>query len=426
MLTTMMPVEEALARILATVRRLDGVELPLLDALGQVLDEDAVATFDIPPLPNTAMDGYAVVAASTAGAAQSNPVTLRVTGELAAGYVYSGRVEPGAAVRIMTGAPIPTGADAIVPFEETDESGLAAPSGAGAVERSVRVLKAAEVGANVRAAGEDVRRGELVLPRDTLLNSARLGVLASLGRASVRVVRRPVVAILSTGDELVPPGRPLGPGQIYDSNAYSIAAAVRAAGGAPRMLGIARDTIAELTERLLGALDADLVITSAGVSRGDYDVVKEVLKREGSIGFHTVNMRPGKPLAFGLLRDAASGREVPHLGLPGNPVSSLVVFELFGRFAVQKLLGRPLTPRREVWATTRDRLRMADERRFYARVVVEAADDGYICRLAGSQSSGALSALARANGLAVVPENSADVEAGSCVRIMLLDEETPL
>jgi len=421
MISTMISVEEARERILATVQRLASEEKPLLGAFGQVLNEDAVASFAIPPLANTAMDGYAVVAASTAGATDQRPVELRVTGELAAGYVFDGRVEPGTAVRIMTGAPIPAGADAVVPFEETDESGLTAPRATGALDRMVRVLKAAKVGANVRPAGEDVRAGEIVLPRDTILGSAQLGVLASIGRGTVRVTRRPVVAILSTGDELRQPGEPLQPGQIYDSNSVSVAAAVLAAGGVPLPLGVARDTIEDLTEKLRAATRADLVVTSAGVSRGDYDVVKDVLRREGEIGFHTVNMRPGKPLAFGLLRDADRGRTVPHLGLPGNPVSSLVVFELFARFAIQKLLGLPPAPRREVWATSRDRLRMVDERRFYARVVVEAEGDGYVCRLAGSQSSGVLSALARANGLAVVPEGSRDVEPGEQVRVMLLD-----
>jgi len=421
MVATMMPVEEARERILAFVRRLEDEEKPLLDALGQVLAEDVRAPFAIPTLPNTAMDGYAVVAASTAGASPEHPVELRVIGELAAGYVFEGRVEPGTAVRIMTGAPIPAGADAVVPFEETDESGLSAPRATGRVARTVRVLKEAAPGANIRPAGDDVREGEVVLPRETLLGPAQIGVLASLGRTRVRVTRRPVVAILSTGDEVVAPGEPLRPGQLYDSNGWSLAAAVREAGGIPRSLGIARDTVEDLTAKLRAGLDADLIITSAGVSRGDYDVVKEVLRREGEITFHLVNMRPGKPLAFGILRDAATGRAVPHLGLPGNPVSSLVAFELFGRFAIQKMLGRPPAPRPEVWATTRDRLRMSDARRFYARVIVEREGDGYICRLAGSQSSGALSALARANGLAVVPEGSPDVQPGERVRVMLLD-----
>lgn len=419
----MMPVEEARERILAVVHRLEPEERPILDALGQTLAEDVVATFDIPPLPNTAMDGYAVVAASTAGASGDHPVELRVTGQLAAGYVFAGEVRPGTAVRIMTGAPMPAGADAIVPFEETDEHGFDVPSGAGALDTTVRVLKAASPGANIRSAGEDVHAREVVLPRDTVLGAAHIGVLASVGRTHVRVTRRPVVAILSTGDEIVPPGEPLRPGTIYDSNTYSIASAVRAAGGVPRLLGIAHDTIDDLTPRIRAGLDADLVVTSAGVSRGDFDVVKEVLRREGSIGFHLVNMRPGKPLAFGVLHDPASGREVPHLGLPGNPVSSLVVFELFGRFALQKMLGRPLAERPTVTAITRDRLRMSDDRRFYARVVVQREGDGYTCALAGSQSSGVLSALARANGLAVIPAGHADVQPGEAVEVMLLDAD---
>ncbi|HZQ36352.1 MAG TPA: molybdopterin molybdotransferase MoeA, partial [Dehalococcoidia bacterium] len=227
----MISVEEALERILAFVHELEPEEQPLLNALGQVLAEDAVAPFSIPPLDNTAMDGYAVVAASTDGASEARPVTLRVVGELAAGYVYDGEVTPGTAVRIMTGAPMPRGADSIVPFEETDESGFVPPSKTGALDTSVRVFKAAKPGNNIRYAGEDVREGEVVLPRGTYLRPAHIGVLASLGRTSVRVIRKPVVAILSTGDEILEPGQPRRPGTIYDSNAYSIASLVTRAGG---------------------------------------------------------------------------------------------------------------------------------------------------------------------------------------------------
>lgn len=417
----MISVEEALDRILVTIHQLEPEDRPLLDALGQVLAEDVIAPFSIPPLDNTAMDGYAVVAASTAGATEAQPVELRVTGELAAGYVYTGAVEPGTAVRIMTGAPMPAGADSIVPFEETDESGLSAPHATGRSEGSVRIFKAAKPGNNIRSRGEDVREGETVLSRGTVLRPAVVGVLASLGRVSVRVTRRPVVAILSTGDEIVEPGKPLRPGTIYDSNAYSLASLVRRYGGVPRLLGIAHDTIEDLTAKVRAGLNADLLITSAGVSRGDFDVVKEVLRREGSIDFHLVNMRPGKPLAFGVFPQG--DRQVPHIGLPGNPVSSMLVFELFGRPALYKMLGRPIGERMLIKAITRDRLRMTDDRRFYARCVVKREDGGWVAALAGSQSSGVLTSLARANGLAIVPEGSADVQPGSEVTVMLLDAE---
>jgi len=417
----MISVEEALERILAFVHELEPEEQPLLNALGQVLAEDAVAPFSIPPLDNTAMDGYAVVAASTDGASEARPVTLRVVGELAAGYVYDGEVTPGTAVRIMTGAPMPRGADSIVPFEETDESGFVPPSKTGALDTSVRVFKAAKPGNNIRYAGEDVREGEVVLPRGTYLRPAHIGVLASLGRTSVRVIRKPVVAILSTGDEILEPGQPRRPGTIYDSNAYSIASLVTRAGGIPLRLGIARDTIEDLTAKVREGLKADLLITSAGVSRGDFDVVKDVLQREGSIDFHLVNMRPGKPLAFGTFRQGE--RTIPHIGLPGNPVSSMLVFELFGRPALYKMLGRPQTQKLTVQAVTKDRLRMTDGRRFYARCIVSRENGGWIARLTGSQSSGVLTSMARANGLAVVPEGSPDVQPGETVTVMLLDCE---
>jgi molybdopterin molybdotransferase len=419
---SMIPVEEARERILSYFSVLPSEEAPLLSVLGQVLAEDVPAAFSIPPLDNTAMDGYAVIAADTSGATEQHPVELRVTGELAAGYIYDGEVTPGTAVRIMTGAPMPKGADSIVPFEETDETGRSAPSKVGRTDSRVRVFKAALPGNNIRRAGEDVNAGEVVLPKGTLLRPAHIGVLASLGRAGARVYRRPVVAILSTGDEILAPGEPVAPGKIYDSNAYSIAALVQRFGGVPRLLGIARDTIEDLTAKIREGLDADMLITSAGVSRGDFDVVKEVLSREGRIDFWTVNMRPGKPLAFGAFT-APDGRTVPHIGLPGNPVSSAITFELFGRAAMQKMMGQPVTERPTVRAITRDRIRMTDERRFFARCTVTREGDGYAVSLSGSQGSGVLTALARANGLAVVPEGSPDVQPGEEVTVMMLDWE---
>lgn len=419
---SMIPVEEARERILAYFSELSVEERGLIEALGQTLAADAVAGFNIPPLDNTAMDGYAVIAADTEGASEEAPVELRVTGELAAGYVYDGAVTGGTAVRIMTGAPMPRGADSIVPFEETDETGRGVPSKVGHVESLVRVFKAARPGNNIRNAGEDVRAGDVVLPRGTLLRPAHIGVLASLGMARARVVRRPVVAILSTGDEILNPGEPIAPGKIYDSNAYTLAASVLRFGGVPKLLGVARDTIEDLTAKVREGLDADMLVTSAGVSRGDFDVVKEVLRREGEIDFWTVNMRPGKPLAFGAFT-APDGRRVPHIGLPGNPVSSAITFELFGRAAMQKMMGQPVSERPTVRAITRDRIRMSDERRFFARCTVTREGDSYVASLSGSQGSGVLTALARANGLAVVPEGSPDVQPGDQVAVMMLDWE---
>ena len=414
----MISVEDARARILDHFALLNSETRPLLEALGQVLAEDAVSSFDIPPLDNTAMDGYAVRAEDTRGASETSPVSLRVTGQLAAGYVYGGRVGDGEAVRIMTGAPIPEGADAVVPFEETDEYGQSAPSAAGASDGLVRIFKEAAGGANVRSAGEDVRTNEVVLPKGTLLGAAQIGVLASLGLDRARVTRRPRVAILSTGDEILEPGEPRAPGKIYDSNLAGIASLVTEYGGIPVSLGIARDTVEDLTQKILRGLDADLIVTSAGVSRGDFDVVKLVLAREGEIGFWTVNMRPGKPLAFGTLGSGA--RQVPHLGLPGNPVSSMIAFEIFGRPAIYSMMGRSDWERRTVKAIAAERIRMVDERRLYARCILSNENGRLVASLTGSQSSGVLSGLARANGLAVIPEGHGDVQPGDEVDVLLL------
>lgn len=420
----MISVEEARERILAHVGPLEAVRVPLDAALGLVLAEDVHATFDIPPLANTAMDGYAVRSADTTGATPDRPRTLRVTGYLAAGHLAEGGVGPGEALRIMTGAAMPAGADAVVPFEETDEQELgpwqASP------RHTVRVDVAALPGANVRAAAEDVRRGELVLPRRTVLGPAQVGVLASLGRAEAPVVRRPRIAILSTGDELLRPGEPLVPGKIYDANAFSVAAQVRAWGGEPQVLEIARDTVEALTARIReGLRDADLLVTSAGVSRGDFDVVKEVLQREGEIGFWTVRMRPGKPLAFGVFR-GPEGRPVPHLGLPGNPVSAMLAFELFGRAAIFTMLGKPqLWPRPVVRGVTFDRIESPDGRRFYARARVSEEGGRYVARLTGPQGSGVLTSMAFANAYAICPEGVPAIEAGGECDLMLADRELP-
>jgi molybdopterin molybdotransferase len=415
---TMISVEEARERILALFRRLEAEEKPILAALGQVLAGDAVAQFDIPPLANTSMDGYAVRAADTARASESTPIRLRVAGELAAGYVFDGEVAPGTAVRIMTGAPIPRGADAVVPFEETDER---ATHEFGAFEKSlseVGILKEARPGANVRRAGEDVARGDVVLRAGATLGPSQIGVLASLGLATVPAYRRPVVAILSTGDELLELGAKPAPGKIYDSNAYSIAAMVTEAGGLPQRLGIAGDTVDALTDKLHQGFDADMLITTAGVSRGDYDVVKDVLAKEGEIDFWTVRMRPGKPLAFGSF--PSGDKRVPHLGLPGNPVSSMVTFELFGRPAIHKMTGKAFVERPRVRAIAGERLENPDRRRVYARAIVTQQDGVYRAALTGPQGSGILTSMALANALAVVPEDVKAIDPGDEVECLLL------
>jgi molybdopterin molybdotransferase len=420
MVDAMISIEEALERILGYVSVLDAEEKHPLGALGQVLDEDIVATFDIPPRDNTSMDGYAVRAEDTAGASESSPRELSVIGEVAAGYLFEGEVAPGTAVRIMTGAPIPAGADSVVPFEETDEPFEKPPEKAQSLAAKVRVFKAAKAGNNVREAGQDVRAGELVLAKGTVLRPPEVGVIASLGRDRVRVIRRPEVAVLSTGDELLDPGEPLQPAKIYDANQYSIAALVERFGGVPRLLGVAKDTVEDLTASVREGLGADMLVTSAGVSRGDYDIVKDVLAREGEVAFWTVALKPGKPLAFGSFRH--DGRRVPHIGLPGNPVSSMVAFELFGRPAILKMMGKTDWSRPIVKAIAEERIENAgDPRVYFARCVVTERDGRYYARLTGSQGSGVLTSMTRANGLTIIPADVDVVEPGSEIDVLMLD-----
>ena len=406
----MISVEEARARILEVVYRLEAADLPLEQAWGLILAEDVVSHLTIPPLDNTSMDGYAVRATDTVGSSLEAPVRLNVIGEVAAGYMYPGAIEAGTAIRIMTGAPIPRGADSVVPFEETDEPPGRSFGHFAKGRDHVGIFKAARPGNNVRRAGEDVTRGSLVMSAGTEVRAAQIGVLASLGRTTVSVYRRPTVAILSTGDELLAPGTPYEEGKIYDSNAYSLTALVLEAGAFPWRLGIAKDTVEDLTEKVHQALEADLILTSAGVSRGDYDVVKDVLEREGEVNFWSVRMRPGKPLAFGTFR--AGGRKVPHIGLPGNPVSSMVAFELFGRPAVFKMMGKSGWERPTQRVTVEDRVVNSDGRRFLARAIVQKREGRLTASLTGPQGSGILTSMALANALVICPEDVKALEPG--------------
>jgi molybdopterin molybdotransferase len=415
----LLSVEEALEKILEHVRVLEAEEKPLLEALGQVLAEDAEAGFPVPPLDNTAMDGYAVRAADTEGATKQSPKRLAVIGELAAGAVYEGELRPGTAVRIMTGAPIPAGADAVVPFEDTDEPPGREFGVFAKPVRSVAVYCAVNKGDNVRYAGEDIAVGTRVVLKGTLLRASHVGALAAMGHATVRVIRRPVIAVLSTGDELVPLGEPLGPGRIHDSNTYSVSALVKESGAIPKVLGIAADSVDALTAKVREGLDADMLLTSAGVSKGDYDVVKDVLAREGEIAFWTVRMKPGKPLAFGSF--ASEGRRVPHIGFPGNPVSSMISFELFARPAIFKMMGKINWQRPTLRVIVEDRVTNRDKRRIFARAVVSERDGHHYASLTGPQGSGVLTSMMIANALVIVPEDVPEVRPGEVLTAMMLE-----
>jgi len=414
----MISVEQALDKILNYVHVLEDEERPILECLGQVLAEDVYSSLNVPPLDNSAMDGYAVQSGDTRGASRRSPQFLRVIDTVAAGSMAGCEVEPGTAVRIMTGAPIPEGADSVVIFEDTDETQRQGSS------TEIGILREAEAGLNIRRAGEDIAQGSMVLSQGAVLRPSEIGVLASLGRTTVRVIRRPIVAILATGDELVDISQPLPAGKIYNSNTYSLAALVRHYGGIPKILGIALDSEHSVVAKLRQGLDADMLITTGGVSAGDYDLVKDILAKQGEISFWTVRMKPGKPLAFGIIKGvskAGIARNIPHLGLPGNPVSSMVTFELFVRPAMLKMMGKKNLTKPTIEAVVENPVVNRDRRRLFARVVVEKRNGQYFARLTGPQGSGILTSMTSANGLMIIPEDKAGVVAGDIVQVMMLD-----
>lgn len=397
--------DEALALILERVVVRPAERVPLAEVLGRVLAEDLIADLDLPPFDNAAMDGYAVRAADTAGASATRPVTLRVLEDVPAGRVAGQTVTPGAAVRIMTGAPLPPGADAVVPFEET----AAAPG-------EVRVRKEVAPGGHVRPRGEDVRAGQRVLLAGTDLGPAEMGVLASLGRAQVPVVQRPRVAIITTGDELVGVEEPLGPGQIRDSNAYTLLGQVQRCGGVVQSLRRAVDTREALRRAFAEAAEADVILTSGGVSIGDYDLVKEVVEELGEIIFWQVAIKPGKPLLFGQLDQRLL------FGLPGNPVSSMVTFEVFVRPALRRMGGFRAWQRPTVTARLQQDHRSAPRRLEYVRAWTKFVAGEWQASLTGDQGSGRLSSMLGANSYLLIPPEVSQARAGETYPALLLDQ----
>lgn len=421
----MLTVAEARARILEHFMPLAAERVPLEQARGRVLAEEIRADEDLPPFANSSMDGYAVRVADVAFATSASPVTLRVAGDIPAGASLPPALVPGTAMRIMTGAPVPAGADAIVPVEETDDPrGARHHSEAAPLPAAVKILKAPTPGANVRPAGQDVSRGQVVLAAGTPLRPAALGVLAALGHPAVSVHRRPRVALLSTGDELVRADETPRPGQIRDANGYALAAAIEQFGGEVLRLGIARDRLDEVLDKLrqAAAAGADLILSSAGVSVGAYDVVKAAVETDGALTFWRVKMRPGKPLAFGRVR-RADGGAVPFIGLPGNPVSALVGMEVFVRPVLLKLAGHRRFERITLEARLAEPVQ-TDGRETYLRVTLEPGADGvYLAHTTGHQGSNIITSLVKADGLLIVPAGAADVPAGARLPVWLLDAD---
>jgi molybdopterin molybdotransferase len=415
----MLSVEEALEKILHEVNILEAETVPILDSPGQVLAEDIKANINVPPLDNSAMDGYAVRSRDTLGASATSPRFLRVIDTIMAGSISRKEVVPGTAIRIMTGAPLPGGADSVVQFENTDEEKRKADSPNQPLTQ-VGIMREVSPGLNIRRAGEDVARGAVVLKKGTVIRPSEIGVIASLGYSSVKAIRRPVVAVLSTGNELVDISQPLPEGKIYDSNAYSIASLVKRYGCIPRMLGIARDDEEELVGKLKQAQDADMLLTSGGVSMGDFDMVKDILARDGEMVFWQVRVKPGKPLAFGKIKGKGN-KSVPHLGLPGNAVSCMVSFELFVRPALLKMMGKKNFAKPTVEAIMEDTVNNDAGRRLYDRAIIERRNGHYYARLTGPQGSGMLTSMSLANGLVLIPEDRKKVNKGETVQVLMLD-----
>lgn len=406
-------VDAAVGRILAAVEPLPVESVPLSQTLDRVLAHDAVSPIDHPPWDNSAMDGFAVRAADVRGATRERPIRLRVTEEVAAGEFATRPVAAGEAIRIMTGAPLPEGADGVVRIEHTD-----------AAEGMVRVFDDSDAGRNVRPRGEDIRAEETVLRAGHRLRPGEIGVLASIGMATVPVHRRAHVALLATGDELVDvhqfPAVRSGR-RIVNSNSYALAAAVRATGGVPLDLGIATDDTADVHAKVSGALDVDALVTTAGASVGDHDVVKDALEGIGlEVEFWRVTMRPGSPVSFGLIRRPGA-RPLPVFGLPGNPVSALVTCEVLVRPALRRMHGRADVFPRTVQVRAAHTIRSTPTLTHFLRVTLTRAGDGMLdATLTGAQGSGMLTSVARADALLVVPLGVDVLEPGETATAILL------
>ena len=403
----MIPVKEARDIVLSQVPILGTEKVDLFSALGRVLAENIAAPYNVPPHDNSAMDGYAVRTEDVRNASRDLPVVLDVLEDLPAGYVSQHRLEARQAIRIMTGASIPEGANAVIRVEDTER----------AEGNRVRIFKAVPPRYDIRVAGEDIRKGEVILQKGTVFRPAEVGLLASLGKSFAQVYQRVQVAILATGDELVEPDEPLQPGKIINSNSYALAALVLETGAIPIQLGIARDSQADLEAKFSAGLRADMMISSGGVSVGDYDLVKDILNQSGAaMEFWQVCMKPGKPLAFGSI----SGK--PTFGLPGNPVSSMVSYEIFVRPALLKMMGHARIYRAVISATMEEELKKTDARKHFMRVTLHQENGKYLASTTGAQGSGILSSMAKANGLAVIDEARMVVKAGEEVPVMMLDQ----
>jgi molybdopterin molybdotransferase len=412
-------VKEAQARIIEKLQSVGDEVVSLSHCAGRILAEDIYAADDLPAFANSSMDGFAVIASDAAAAGTQTPVVLKITAEIPAGAVPSIILRSGQAARIMTGAMVPAGADAIIPVEDTDLAPQLAGDQAGTpLPARVAIFHPAQPGENIRPRGQDVKKGQKLLSRGRRLQAQDVGILAASGRAQVTVYRKPLVALFSSGDELAQPGQPLLSGQIYDSNQYVLAAMLEKHGASVLRLGTAQDTPQQIRTLLDQAVmqKADLIVTSAGVSVGAFDYVRQVIESNGTLNFWKVNMRPGKPLAFGFYANT------PLIGLPGNPVSAFVGCRVFVLPAVTRLSGQPegTTWKRKVHLGEPVE---SDGRESYLRAFVQEENGRTVARLTGHQGSGNLFSLVQANALLIVPSGVKSLPSDSEVDVWFFDAE---
>jgi molybdopterin molybdotransferase len=393
----MLSVEEARGKILSKFAKLETEKTPILKSLGSVISEDIISNIDVPPWNNSAMDGYAVIKKDLLNASNENMVSLRIIEEIAAGEIPNKPLNKGETSRIMTGAPVPQNADAVVPFEDTNELNRKDFEKIG-IKINVDHFE------NIRKKSEDIKRGSIILKKGTIISSASIGLLASIGLNVVPIIRKPIVGILSTGNELIEPGQKNEIGKIFNSNSYTITSLIESYGAEAVLQNHAEDNIQDLEKKLSNFLNVDFIVTSAGVSKGDYDVVKDVLNKNGDINFWSVNMRPAKPLAFGII--SLNNKKIPLLGLPGNPVSAMIALEKFGRYAIDKMKGKPIRHKPIIKAFLESDIINYDGRRLYARVIISRdSNSKLIAKPIRNQSSGVLTSMQEANGLAVCPSD---------------------
>ena len=408
-------VDVAIKNILDTITVLGNETIAITDALNRILDEDIYSDINLPPFANSSMDGFAVKAEDIIHATQDNPIELNIVMDIPAGKAPDKTLESGQAARIMTGAPIPDGANAVVPVEDTNVDW--SHNTENPLQQSVKVFRSVHSGDYVRPVGEDIQAGELILKAGTRLRPQEIGVLVALGKSQIRVIRQPRVAIISTGDELVGVDEPLLPGKIRDTNSYTLSGLITNLGGIPIKLPVAKDTLDDVRQLFQSALaqQPDMIISSAGVSVGAADFIRDILQELGQVDFWRINLRPGKPLAYGQIQG------VPFFGLPGNPVSAMVTFHVLVRPALLKMSGQPNTSI-TIKVLTQDDM-TSDGRRSYIRVKLIPKNDGIYATVTGTQSSGASMSMVLADALMIIPEDVTAIKAGTTLNALLLKTE---